>query len=241
MKKAKIITIIACFYDIDDPNKFVEDLVKCLDENGVIIIQLNYTPTMVRLNAFDNVMHEHLEYYSFKTLKYLFDKHDLDIFDTELNDVNGGSIRLYLCHKGKRAIKEFKEEDKYNTIKEYKRFARDSKKIIKDTVKFIEGEVNKNKKIYVYGASGRGNTVLQALKMNKVLIESAVERNPMKFGKLTVGTWISIISEEEMRKDPPDYLLVLPWQFKAEIIEREKEYLNNGGKMIFMFPQFEII
>jgi NDP-4-keto-2,6-dideoxyhexose 3-C-methyltransferase len=245
--KAKIITAIAMFYDLSDPNRFVEDMEKCLDDDGVGIIQLNYTPLMFKRNAFDNVMHEHLTYYNLGTLGLLFEKHYLDIFDAELNEVNGGSIRIYICKQGKRPISSnvetiLKQErlDEMNTIKPLKKFASDTKKLIRQVNHFIDKEVKDGKTIMVYGASSRGNVFLQACKLDKSKIPYAIERNPVKYGKLMVGSWIPIISEEDGRAKQPDYFLVLPWQFRDEFIVREEKFCKKGGKLIFVFPEFSI-
>jgi NDP-4-keto-2,6-dideoxyhexose 3-C-methyltransferase len=253
-KKAKIITAIAMFYDLDDPNKFVSDIVKCLDKDGVFIIQQNYLVSMLKQNAFDNISHEHLEYYSMRALKNLLNRHNLEIFDVELNDINGGSFRTYIRHKGCKSIKPFKlakerlkkvedEEIKLglHNRKVYDDFAKRIEKIKDKIYNFIKKEVEKGKKVYVYGASTRGNTLLQYCGIDNKLIKAAAERNPAKWGKKTVGTWIPIISEEQARKEKPDYFLVLPWAFIKEFVEREKEFLESGGKFIVPLPEPRII
>lgn len=247
-EKAKIITAIAMFYDLPDPNKFVSDIVKCLDRKGVFIIQMNYLPLMLQNNAFDNCCHEHLEVYSITSLKNLLERHGLEIFDIELNDVNGGSFRIYIQHKGKRPISEkFKkqeeEELKLNLQdkKIYDDFSERVMALKERTYNFIKSETEKGKKIYVYGASTKGNTLLQFYGLDNNLIKAAADRNPVKWGKKTVGTLIPIISEEQARKEKPDYFLILPWQFLKEFIKREKDYLKAGGKFIVPLPDFKIL
>lgn len=253
--KAKAITAIAMFYDLDDPNKFVGDVVKCLDKEGVFIIQMAYLPSMLLKNMFDNICHEHLEYYSLLSLENLLKRHNLEVFDVELNDINGGSFRIYIKHKNggqsikisegaQQRINDLKEDEKkleLNSKKVYEDFAERVEKIKKEVFDFIKSEVEKGKKVYAYGASTKGNTLLQYFNLDNSLIEAAAERNPTKWGKKTVGTNIKIISEEQMRIDKPDYLLILPWHFLKEFKERESDYLNSSGKFIIPLPKFEII
>ncbi|TXH56901.1 MAG: hypothetical protein E6Q89_04860 [Bacteroidia bacterium] len=247
-RKASIITVISCFYDMEDPNLFVSDLVEVLDEKGIIIIQQNYLMGMLTLNAFDNIVHEHLEYYSLLSMDNLLRRHNLEVFDVELNNTNGGSFRTYIARTGDRKISKSvlelrKKELKFGMHKRktYEDFAKRVTKIGSDINQFIKEESKKGKKVYVYGASTRGNTLLQYFKLNNKLVPKAVERNPEKFGKKIASLQIPIISEDEARKEKPDYFLVLPWFFKEEFIKREKKFLDGGGHFIFPLPEFEII
>jgi hypothetical protein len=252
-RKAKVITSIAMFYDLEDPNAFVEDIKKCLDEDGVWIIQMNYLGLMIENNTFDNISHEHLEYYSLLSLSNLFDRHEMEAFDVELNDVNGGSFRIYVRHKNanvkgfagheKRIKKQKQYEQKmgYNNTKIYAKFAGRIEKNKKELVAFLKHEKKKGKKIFIYGASTRGLVVLQYFGIDKELISGAADMNPDKWGKYIVGTGIPIMSVEEYRKEKPDYLLVLPYHFLEEIKAQEKVFLQNGGKMIVAIPDFRVI
>lgn len=247
-KKAKIITAIAMFYDLEDPNEFVSDVTKCLDEDGVFVIQMSYLPLMLEQNAFDNICHEHLEYYSLASLNNLLKRHELEVFDAELNDVNGGSFRVYVQYKGHRPISDNvrkleEKEEKLNlsSKKTYEDFVSRVFALKKELRDFIEEETKAGKKVYVYGASTKGNTLLQFYDLNKDLIKAAADRNPEKWGRKTVGTLIPIISEEQARKEKPDYFLVLPWHFLKEFVQREKDYLEAGGKFIVPLPEFKII
>ncbi len=247
-KKADIITAISCFYDIDNPNKFLRDITKILKDDGILVIQQNYLKSMLEQNAFDNIVHEHLEYYSLTSLRNLLKKNNLEVFDAEVNNINGGSFRTYICFKGKRPITKSVKNllitekrlnlDRKTVYRDFAKRIRENKKKVRD---FVINEVKNGKKIYVYGASTRGNTLLQYFNLNKKLIPYAVERNPEKWGKKIASLGIPIISEEEARKKMPDYMLVLPWFFKEEFIKRENKYLKNGGHFIFPLPQLEII
>lgn len=253
--KAKAITAIAMFYDLEDPNAFVADIVKCLNTEGVFIIQMSYLPLMLSQNAFDNICHEHLEYYSLLSLENLLKQHNLEVFDVELNDVNGGSFRTYMRHIGKgrtirvspgasdRVSRMREEERRLGLDKRevYDAFVQRVSVLKEKLTKFIQEEVGKGKKIYVYGASTKGNTLLQFYGLDASVIPFAVERNQDKWSKKTVGTYIPIISEEQARAEKPDYFLILPWHFIKEFKEREKEFLRAGGKFILPLPEFEII
>jgi len=252
-KKVKVITSIAMFYDLEDPNAFVEDIKKCLDENGVWIVQMNYLGLMLENNTFDNISHEHLEYYSLVSLSNLFDRHNLEAFDVELNDVNGGSFRIYVKHKDGnvqgfsgheerlKKLKAYEEKMGFGNKKIYDKFAKRIEKTKTELMAFLNKEAKNGKKIFIYGASTRGLVVLQYFGIDKTLITGAADLNSDKWGKYIVGTGIPIVSIDEYRKKKPDYLLVLPYHFIEEIKNQEKDFLRNGGKMIVAIPEFRII
>jgi len=252
--KAKLITSIAMFYDLEDPNRFVQDVVGCLEYDGVWILQMSYLPSMLSQNAFDNICHEHLAYYSMASLRNLLDRHDLEIFDVELNDVNGGSFRVCVKHKNcgylgsgyesrdrLRQIDKLEEDMGLDRKRVYEEFASKVESLRNRLYQFIKTEHKKGRKIYVYGASTKGNTLLQYCHLDHSLIQAAAERNPDKWGKKTVGTLIPIISEEQARAERPDYFLVLPWHFLEEFIERERAFLDSGGRFIVPLPEFRLI
>lgn len=247
-KKADIITAISCFYDMEDPNAFVMDITKILDENGIFVVQQNYLVKMLTQNAFDNIVHEHLEYYSLIALQNLLKRHRLEVFDLELRSLNGGSFRTYIGYENKRPVSTnvYEQIELENIIglhrkKIYMDFAKRIRKNKKDVYTFIKDKVSSGKKVYVYGASTRGNTLLQYFDLDNRLIKKAVERNPEKWGTKIASVGIPIISEEQARNERPDYMLVLPWFFKEEFLRREKAYLKSGGHFIFPLPVFELI
>src|SRR3989344_3401264 len=246
--KADIVTAISCFYDMENPNKFVDDVKKILKDDGIFVIQQNYLVSMLTLNAFDNIVHEHLEYYSLLSLNNLLNRHGLEVFDVELRQLNGGSFKTYIARKGRRKISKnvlkmqsTEKRLKLNNKKIYLNFAERIEENKQKLITFIKNEAKKDKKIYLYGASTRGNTLLQYFKLDKKHIPYAVERNPEKYGKIIASVGIPIISEEQARKDNPEYMLVLPWFFKKEFLQREKKYLKKGGHFIFPLPRFEVI
>jgi NDP-4-keto-2,6-dideoxyhexose 3-C-methyltransferase len=252
-RKARIITSIAMFYDLEDPNSFVADIGRCLDDQGVWIVQMNYLGLMLDNRTYDKISHEHLEYYSFLSMENLVRRHDFEIFDVELNDVNGGSYRLYMRKRGAsvnvspgagRRVKALRTKELrrgFDRRQVYTAFSREIAGLRKKLIAILTEAVNTGKRIYIYGASTRGMVVLQYCGINNKLIAAAVDKNSDKWGKYIVGTGIKVISLEDYRANPPDYLLVLPYQFKQEIINQERAYLLKGGKMIFALPSVQVV
>ncbi len=206
--KAKIVTSIAMFYDLDDPAGFVIDVSKILDPHGIWVIQQNYLPMMLEQNGFDNIGHEHLTYYSLRTLSLLLAKSDLEIFDVETNDVNGGSFRTYISHKDRfpvnmsvSRLKDYENKLFSRTPSIYKEFEKNVRRVSLQLRRFVAKEVEDGKRVYVYGASTRGNTILQYCKLDHDLIEKATDANPEKWGRTTPGTGIPIVSKDEARRD----------------------------------------
>lgn len=259
-KKAKVITTIAMFYDLMDPTPFVNDVHSILDNNGIWVLQLSYTPLMLEQLAFDNICHEHAYYYSLTSMKTLLEKNRFKIVDCELNDVNGGSFRIYVqkqtadvasfgtsplrdvCVFRVNALLAYeKEHYDISDAKVWETFQQNIDALKKQTVDFIRAEKSKGKIICGYGASTKGNTLLQWFGLDHTLIDAIAERSPYKFGLKTIGTNIPILSEEDVRKMNPDYMLVLPWHFISEFVKRESEFLNNGGTFIVPCPRFELV
>jgi len=250
-KKAKVITAIGMFYDMEDPNQFIADSAKALADDGVFIAQLMCLKSMLDQNDVGNICHEHLEYYSFASLEYFFNKNGLEITDIEVNDVNGGSYRIYARKQGttvtpaigaSERIKKIKDEEKNLSDKQvYQDFFNRVEENKRKCVNFIKQEISRGKKVWVYGASTKGNVILQYYGLDHPIIEAASERSPWKWGKYTVGTMIPCVSEEEARKAQPDYFLVLPYAFIDEFYEREKEWRVRGGKFIVPLPEFRVV
>lgn len=249
-KKAKIITSIAMFYDLENPLKFVEDIEKCLDDEGIWHFEQSYMPSMLRTNSYDTICHEHLEFYSFKVIYDMLKKKGMRIFDVAVNGINGGSFALTACkenasYKSNNTIINWMLEQERNmgfdTLKPYRDFEEHTFKHRQNIKTLIESLVKDGKKIIGYGASTKGNVLLQFCGLTKEHIPYIAEVNPDKFGSFTPGTNIPIISEEEALAMKPDYFFVLPWHFKNGILEKEKEFIKNGGKFIFPLPEIEII
>ena len=250
-KKAKVITAIGMFYDMENPNSFIADAEKALTDDGVFIAQLMCLKNMLDSNDVGNVCHEHLEFYSFASLEYLFNKNGLEIFDIEINEVNGGSYRVYAKKKGAkvkaargaatRVLNVRKSEKGLQDKKVYQKFFERLEKNKQKCVEFITRAKAKGKKVWVYGASTKGNVILQYYGLDGSLIEGASERSPWKWGKYTVGSMIPCVKEEEARLAQPDYFLVLPYAFFDEFYAREKEWRAQGGKFIVPLPKFRVV
>ena len=248
-QKCKIISSISMFYDLPQPVQFAKDIYDCLHNDGIWTCEQSYLLTMIKRNSIDTICHEHLEYYSLKQIKLIADLANFKIIDIKFNDCNGGSFRIYFAKKESSKYKEnteliqtiLKEEYDYGIYNQdfYPTFMNSCNHEIQKLQNFIQIINQDNKKMFIYGASTKGNTLLQYANLNEQLLPFAVERNPRKINKMTC-TGIKIISEEHMRELKPEFLLVLPYHFKEEIIQREKEYLDNGGQLVFPFPTFQI-
>ena len=249
-KKAKLVTSISMFYDLQDPLKFANDIYDILDEDGVWHLEQSYMPAMIKNTSYDTICHEHLEYYSLKSIKYIFDKIGFKIVDIEFNDVNGGSFALTVA-KNKSAYKENKvliewllekeELYQYNSPSTFEDFFKKTvmhKKILK---KLLIDLKNAKKKVIGYGASTKGNVILQYCNINEDLLPYISEVNKYKYNKFTPGSNIRIISEKKAKLLKPDFYLVLPWHFKNFIINKEKDFIKNGGRLIFPLPDIEIV
>ncbi len=249
-KKIDVITAFAVFYDINNPNKFLIDIKKILDPNGIFIMEQSNLAYMIKLNSFDTICQEHLGYYSTKVIKEILEKNGLKIFNHEYNDSNGGSSRYYITHKENKKIKinkkeinkalKFESEFQLGSIKTYKKFNANIKKMKKECLKKIKSILSQGKIIHGYGASTKGNVILQYLNLNNKQIKFISDRNPFKYNRCTPGTKIEIISEEKSRNLNPDYYFVLPWHFKNEILKREIKIRRKGTKFIFPLPNFNI-
>lgn len=249
-KKAKIITSIAMFYDLENPNEFVKDIASVLAEDGIWHFEQSYMPSMLRTNSYDTICHEHLEFYSFKVVKNLLELEGLRIIDVQMNAINGGSFAITACknlakYKSNSPVIKWmlkQEEDLgLDTPKPYRDFEERVFKHKNNLVDLINALVNDGKKVIGYGASTKGNVLIQFCNFNTKQIPFIAEVNPDKFGSFTPGTNIPIISEKEAREMNPDYFIVFPWHFKEGILEREKDFRAKGGKFIFPLPEIEIV
>ena len=249
-RKAKIVTAIAMFYDLESPLKFMQDIKEILAEDGVAVFEQSYMPTMLALNAYDTICHEHLEYYGLRQIKWMTDRIGFKILGAELNDINGGSFCVTIAKQNStyepsfRLIQALLQQEKnkgLDMLKPYSDFKDRVFRHREELIKFFKEAKRANQTILGYGASTKGNVVLQFCGFDETDIPAIADRNPDKHGCFTPGTMIPIISEEEARRRKPDYLLPLPWHFKDEFVQREKQYLEGGGKFLFHLPNIEVI
>ncbi len=251
LKPAKIVMSIAMFYDLEDPVQFAREIESILADEGIWHFEQSYMPSMLRLNSYDTICHEHLEYYSLGVVRKILSQAGLQIIDVVMNAVNGGSFAVTAAKVRNDALKanhsvinwllEQEERMGLGTVRLYREFEDRVFRHREDLIRLIRALNADGKKILGYGASTKGNVVMQFCGFTDKDIRAIAEVNPDKFGCFTPGTYIPIISDEDARSMKPDYFLVLPWHFKAGILQREKEYLANGGKMIFPFPEIEIV
>lgn len=250
-KPPKIITSIAMFYDLDNPIAFAREIEEVLADDGLWHFEQSYMPSMLRLNSYDTICHEHLEYYSLGVVKIIVDAAGLKIVDVLMNNVNGGSFAVTAAKKGNVSVRTneavvnwlLEQEDRMgiNTPRPYRDFEERVFRHRDDLIRLVRALRDDGKTVLGYGASTKGNVVLQFCGFTSDDIPAIAEVNSEKYGKVTPGTHIPIVSEADARKMNPDYYLVLPWHFKEGIVRREQEYLASGGKFIFPFPEIEII
>jgi SAM-dependent methyltransferase len=251
-KKLDVITSIAMFYDLEDPVSFVRGISRFLSSKGIWVFEMSYMPKMLELDSYDTICHEHLEFYSLAVLEKILAMGGMKIFKISFNDINGGSIRCYATHKdcslhdtkeNYQLINEVRHREfdlELDTDKPYVAFQERIQKLKVELHSLLVKLKSEGKVVHVYGASTKGNTILQWCDIDHTLVAYAAERNPDKYGAHTLGTNIPIISEAESRAMNPDYYLVLPWHFKPEFLEREKEAIEKGTAFIFPVPTIEI-
>ena len=248
--KVKIITSIAMFYDLEDPIEFARSVHQLLHKNGIWHFEQSYMPSMLRLNSYDTICHEHIEYYTLLNIKYILDRADMTIIDVQMNSVNGGSFAITAARNDSSLTPNsslinwlFEQELKmgFDTPRPFRDFEERVYKHREALKTLIQSLNDDGKNILGYGASTKGNVVLQFCGLSTSEIQAIADVNPDKHGSFTPGTLIPIVSEEEALKMKPDYYLVLPWHFKDSILRREQAFLSSGGKFIFPFPEIEIV
>lgn len=249
-RKFKVITSISMFYDLDDPMLFVSEVKESLGVDGIWHFEQSYMPSMIRQNSYDTICHEHVEYYSLTPIANMLGEAGLRIIDVKMNSVNGGSFAISACHCD--AYKNYscdilnwllrrEEKSGYSTPAPYREF---EQKIFehRESLRSLIDNINQQgKSIHVYGASTKGNVLLQFCGFTKEDLPYAAEINPYKYGRVTPGSNIPIISADDSKLMKPDYYLVLPWHFRESVIRNEKQYLVEGGNLIFPLPEIEII
>jgi len=249
-RKAKVVTSIAMFYDLDHPLEFVEQVASVLDDEGIWHLEQSYMPLMLAQTAYDTICHEHVEYYGLRQVQWMMERCGLKILSVELNSVNGGSFAVTVAKEGSRfepdtasiarAISEEKQAG-VETLEPFQRFAERVFAHRDELVALLDRLHAEGASVLGYGASTKGNVILQFCGITPKLLPFIAEVNEDKFGCFTPGTGIPIISEDEARGMNPDYFLVMPWHFRENLVQREKEFLRRGGKMIFPLPSIEVV
>lgn len=248
-RKAKVVTSVAMFYDLEDPLGFMRQVYDVLDNDGVWVFEQSYMPTMLEMNAYDTICHEHLEYYRLKQIKWMMDRVGFQIVDVEFNAVNGGSFSVTAAKDASKygenaallkTILRREEEMGLGTLLPYERFRQDVYRHRHELPLLIR-EINVHgKRIIGWGASTKGNVMLQFCNLSSDDIPFIADVNRDKWGCYTPGTGIPIISETDAKAMSPDYLMILPWHFRQHFLEKEGEFVRSGGKLLFPLPVIEV-
>jgi hypothetical protein len=248
--RPQLITSIAMFYDLEDPKSFVRDIREILDDEGVWHFEQSYMPSMLRTNSYDTICQEHIEYYSFRVISRLLTQCGMRVVDVEMNAVNGGSFAVTACkneaeYRTNQPIVDWLLDGEARMGLDTPRPFRDfEERVFRhriDLRRLVEALRDDGKTVAGYGASTKGNVLLQFCGLGRDHIAFIADVNEEKFGCVTPGTKIPIVSESEARARKPDYLLVLPWHFKNSILQRERDFLERGGRFIFPLPEIEIV
>jgi len=249
-RKARIVTSVAMFYDLESPTAFAEQIASILDDQGIWHFEQSYLPSMLAANAYDTVCHEHLEYYGLKQIMWIVERCGLRIVDVEHNDVNGGSFAVTAAKVGSahasddaaiRRMLGAEEGAGLSTLEPYLDFRRRVFGHRDELRSTLDALAQQGAKILGYGASTKGNVILQFCGITTQQIACIADVNADKFGSFTPGTHIPIVSEADAHTMRPDYFLVLPWHFRRNLVEREQAFLARGGRMIFPLPRIEIV
>ena len=252
-RKAKVITSIAMFYDIEDPVGFCRQIHQILEEDGLWIVELHYWGSMLETNGFDAVCHEHLGYYSLFAINRLAEACGFRLADVSFNSANGGSMRCAFRKASSRVIQDpesqqridraFSDEQRaaVHSPERFSRFRANAETIRAAAREIVKQAAREGKSVYGYGASTKGNVLLQYCGLGPGDIVAIADRNPAKWGRQTLGTNIPICSEEQMRHAHPDLLLILPWHFLDGFLEREKALRDAGTRFIVPFPEVRIV
>ena len=244
-KKAKIITSFSMFYDLEDPTDFVRQIAEIIDDNGIWITEQSYLPSMIETHSYDTICHEHLEYYLLSQIDWLAHSCGMKVVDVELNDVNGGSFSIALQKetgslKVSDAVLNMRENEKragWNKNETFNDFRAHVKKNKEDLKAFFEKAKMEGKTIVALGASTKGNVLLQYCEITEHEIKAVGEVNPDKFGAFTPGTLLPIRDEKEILAENPDYVIVLPWHFRAFFDSQQKYQKMN---MVYPLPNLTV-
>lgn len=249
-KKVKLVTSIAMFYDLDEPFSFMQEVASLLADDGIWVFEQSYLPTMVENTSYDTVCHEHQEYYALKQIVWMTERAGLTIVDVKMNNINGGSFSVAAARTGSSTVssasgvEELLSKERrsgFGSLAVYEDFRERVFRHRDELAKTLHAALSRGKNILGYGASTKGNVILQFCGLTPKELPAIAEVNPDKFGRYTPGTLIPIISEPEAHALRPDSFVVLPWHFRENLLEREAAYLASGGEMIFPLPKIEVV
>ncbi|MFB7300814.1 class I SAM-dependent methyltransferase [Streptomyces rubiginosohelvolus] len=248
-RKARIVTSIAMFYDLPDPTAFMRDVRAVLEDDGVWMLEHSYLPSMLDTNCYDNICHEHLEFYGLRQIEYMAQRAGLKVVEAKITDVYGGSLNTVMAkdtstvpvdEAGLARLRAQEAAAGLDTMVPFDAF-RGRIEAHRDELRaFLDESRAAGRLTLGYGASTKGNVVLQYCGITEQDLPCIGEVNEEKDGCFTPGSWIPIVSEEAAKAQKPDQLLIFPWIYRDGYIEREQEYLDGGGKLVFALPTFEI-
>ncbi|HYV19669.1 MAG TPA: class I SAM-dependent methyltransferase [Verrucomicrobiae bacterium] len=249
-RRAKVITSFAMFYDLETPLQFMREIHECLEPDGIWMFEQSYLPTMLDMNSYDTVCHEHLEYYGFKPICWMAERAGFRILDVEFNAVNGGSFCVTVAKAASgrpersakvTAILRDEEARGLQTLRPYQEFAARVRRHRDELRAFLSGTRHSGRRVFGFGASTKGNVLLQYCDFGPEDLPYIAEVNADKFGSFTPGTLIPIIAQEEALGMKPDMFLVLPWHFRNDILARRQDFLGAGGRFVFPLPTVEVV
>lgn len=243
-RKARIVTSISMFYDLPAPLRFVRDVASVLADDGVWHLEQSYLPLMLETNSYDTVCHEHIEFYGLSQIQWMTSRSGLRITEVSLNDINGGSFAVTV-EKGSgdapTVATLLEREMHLASLETWRQFAATAARHRVELPALLRQLKAQGKRVIGLGASTKGNVTLQYCGVGPDLVEAVAEVNSDKFGCVTPGSLIPIISEEEARSRKPDVWLVMPWHFRKIFVERERQFLAAGGRLLFPLPKIELV
>jgi hypothetical protein len=235
---------------VPDLNDFVAGMVFLLKPNGVLTMEFPHLLRLMRENQFDTIYHEHFSYFSFLSVEKIFAAHGLTLFDVEELSTHGGSLRIYGRHVNDaskpvtdrvEALRRSERQARLDRLESYGRFADSVKQTKRKLLEFLIAAKETGKSIAGYGAPGKGNTLLNYCGIRTDFLDYTVDKNPYKHGKFTPGTHIPIYSPEKIDETRPDYVLILPWNFKDEIVKQMSHIRTWGGRFVVPIPEVTVV
>jgi NDP-4-keto-2,6-dideoxyhexose 3-C-methyltransferase len=249
-RKAKVVTSVAMFYDLEDPLAFMGQVHDILADDGVWVFEQSYLPTMLDTNSYDTICHEHLEYYSLKQIDFMAHLAGLKLLNVEPNAANGGSFRVTAAKRSstlkenQETIARFRVEESVQRLESTATYESFCQRVLRhrdQLIELLDDTTKRGERVLGYGASTKGNVLLQFCNITPKQLPCIAEVNPDKFGCFTPNTGIPIVSEQEAKRMNPDALLVLPWHFRSFIVRREADFLASGHRLIFPLPAIDTV
>jgi C-methyltransferase C-terminal domain/Putative zinc binding domain/Methyltransferase domain len=242
---ASLVTAAGVFFHLEELHSVVRGVKKMIEKDGVFVVQAIYLGGMLDNTAFDQVYHEHLVYYTLRSIEALFGRHGLEVFDARVVEIHGGSLEVHVAPKGRYEVKdtvtkmrELEASQRFGEFETYQAFAKSVWKLRDDLMALLKKYKAEGKSVYAFGAPAKGATLLNSFGIGPELVQKATERNPIKVGFLMPGSRIPIIAEVGAK---PDAFLVLAWNFIDEFVSRERPYLEGGGEFIVPVPELRVI